>query len=535
MNPPRHATPRSLAPRLIVLGGVLACAALAARHVPSREWAAFLMGTASVTGDGSTLIAAMHDRFGTSLLILLGAMILAVSSGMALTLAARRIGLGLPSLLAFACRLLALVPVVALAWTAVGWIVGVKGWPVESLLPHHPAPDRDTWQLAAGREAWKWLVPCWLLALPVGAEFVARAHDCLRRRGASPLNAALHARGLKRSHIFHRHTLALARGELLEIARSLGFVALGWLVFVEDALGIPGWGAFFAAAIKSGDVRGMAASVYVAGWLAAAWCLLASIVRRGVVANVDRTSPDGAAPPPVASGSAGVLASVLAFTLLGCSFAQPPSAGGWMESWTALLSPLVHDLRLTAAACALAVVVAAVLGLLSRLMHRLHLSPRVTDTLALSPALVWALAACSLTGHARWVALGLFMAPAGARLMRAHWSALAGGGVMEAALVMGAGRFRAWRTHVLPGLLRLGLAWSLEAFAQLLVWLTLVETLRPSPASGRMASLGGAISLAKENVLADVRPVLAPALVAAICALFFRQLSHIVRPAPPSP
>lgn len=536
MIPPRSSANRSsnsfLPLRLIVLGGVLACALLAAGNVPSKEWADFLTGTAVVSSDGSTLIAAMHDRFGTSLLILLGAMILAVASGMALTLAARRIGLGLPSLLALVCRPLALLPVVALAWAAVGWIVGVKGWPIESLLPHHPAPDRDTWQLAAGREMWKWLVPCWVLALPLAAEFVVRCHECLRRWSRSPLNAALHARGVKRNRIFYQHTIALARAELLEIAQSLGFVSLGWLVFVGDVLGTPGWGAFFAAAIKNGDARGIAASVYVAGWLAAVWSLLVSIVRRVAVARTDRSHPPLDEPqPPLVPASTAALISVLLFSLLGCSFTSSNSTGAWLEPLTGLLSPLVRDLSLSAAACIAAAGSALVMLTLSFAARRLRLPLRSIDTLASSPVLVWVLAAAALLPAWRWLVFGLFIAPAGALIMRDRWRALADSGAMEASRAIGTSRFRAWRMHVMPELFRHGLAWALDAFATLLVWQTLVETLRPVAAADHLYSLGAAISRAKENVLTDVLPVLIPALIVAICALFFRLLSHIVRPA----
>lgn len=103
---------------------------------------------------------------------------------------------------------------------------------------------------------------------------------------------------------------------------------------------------------------------------------------------------------------------------------------------------------------------------------------------------------------------------------------------MEASRVMGTGRLRAWRMHIMPEMFRLVLAWALETMAVMLIWLTLIDSLRPAGME-RPASLGQVIAAAKEGVLSDLSPLLLPALIVAICALFFRQLSRIVRPAPP--
>lgn len=531
MMPPSHTRPAWLPLRLIALGAIAACAVLAWHHVPASEWLRFLAGKDVVSADGTTLLHAMRDRAGTTLLILISALLLAFTSGLALSFVATRIGFGLPSLFSLMGRLLAALPVVAIAWSAIGFIVGRQGWPIESLLPHHPAQDRDTWALTTGRQLWWWLVPSWILALPLMGDFMARTIEHLRELSHSPLLPALKARGLKRSAIHYRHTLPVAWPELLDHIEALGLLALGYLVFVKDALGIPGWGTFLAGAIESGDARGIAAAIYAAGWLAGAWCLLISVLWRMPVRHSWKARQIRSHHHPSTDLSATTVLSLLLLVLTCCSFVGSTTSD-WSSMLATCVSPLVHDLSAAAAGCALALAITITLGTACGSMRHLRFLLGVAETIAWSPTLVWALGLASLAKDASWLVLGLVVAPGGVTLVARRCRELLASGFMQASLSMGTGRLRAWRMHILPEMFRLVLAWTLETMAMLLIWLMLIDSLRPPGREG-ITSLGQAIGAAKEGVLSDLSPLLVPALIVAICALFFRQLSLIVRPGPP--
>lgn len=533
MIPSPRTRPGWLPLRLVILGAAMACAVLAWHRVPAMEWTRFLAGLEPVSADGTTLISAMRGRAGASLLIMITSMLLAVTTGLAVSLCVLRIGLGLPSLIALVGRFLSAMPVVAIAWTAIGVVVGHQGWPIESLLPHHPAQDRDTWALATGRELWWWLAPSWILALPLMGELVFRAIEGFRALDHSHFLPALQSRGLHRSAIRYRHLLPNVWPHLLDCIESLGLLALGYLVLVKEALGIPGWGSFLAIAMQNGDARGVAASIYAACWLGGAWCLLIAILRRFTVGRSGGTEP---VETPHHHQSHDMLTttvmSLLLLVLACCPFTASGTKSDWPSMLASFASPLVHDLGTAAGGCGLALAITLVLGTACGLTKRSNWLSGLMTTFAWSPTLVWFLALAGFAAHASWLVLGLVAAPGGVVLVARRWREIHASGFMEASLSVGAGRLHAWRLHVMPEMFRLILAWVLETFGTMLVWLSLIDSLR-SARPERATSLGQAISAAKENVLSDPQPLLIPALIVAICALFFRQLSLIVRPGPP--
>lgn len=535
MIPKPNTQPSLLPLRLILLGAAAGCGVLASQRVPSAEWSRFLAGLTVVGADGTTLATAMASRIGVTMMLVLTSVVLAAVSGFAVSFTALRIGLGLPWLAGFFGRLLAAMPVVALGWAAVGWIVGENGWPIESLLPYHPAKGRDTWELALGRRLWWWLVPCWALMLPLTGEFISQTLERFRRLRKSDLHQGLHARGLKRSVIHYHHTFPAVWPELLGIIKALGLLALGYAVLVEEALGIPGWGSFFSAAIKSGDVRGIAGSVYAAGWMSAAWCLCVSLLRF-LTAREAGTSSEPARPADFSSTNTAATAVSLALLVLSCcAFGEMPEFSAFAAMLGDYVSPFVHDLRMAAAGCAVALTLALMhSGLTAFFGWRL---PRlgITETIAWSPLLVWTLAAVALMRENDfvWIIPGIAAAFGGAVQITNRWRELQSSRAIEGSRAIGTGKIRAWRMHVMPELFRLVLSWILDTAATLMVWIALIDSLKSAAATRTPESLGLAIAAAKENVLSDLPPLIVPSLIVAICALFFNQLSRIVRPGPP--
>lgn len=534
MLPEPHTRPPWLPLRLIITSALLACGILAWGHVPSQEWGRFLAGLTIVSADGTTLATAMAGRLGTTLGIITASMLVAVTTGLAAGFLALRVGFGLPWLAGLAGRLIAALPVVPVAWAAVGIIVGRHGWPIDSLLPRPHPPDGETWQLALGRHLWWWVVPCGVLVLPLAGETLSRAIDLFSRGPRGDLALGLRARGIQRSAIHYHHTIPAVLPELLDFVQALGLLAAGYVVFVEKTLGVPGWGSFFAAAASAGDVRGIAGSIYMAGLMAALWCLCIDVVRH--LASRSRGPREGKPadtprPPPATPVAAGLALLVLVC----CSFTSPPAMPAGAAHLDVLIAPLVGDMWKVAAACAAAALIALVRGGLPAMFGALR-PPHVglLETLAWSPLLVWLIGVSAIVQRHEitWIIAGVAASFGGAVQVRRRWRELQAARAVEGSRAVGTSALGAWRMHVMPELLRTVFAWILKAAATLVVWLALIDSQEVPAPGAPPASLGLAIASAKENVLTDLPPMIAPALVIAICALFFRQLSRIVRPAP---
>ncbi len=508
---------------------------------PSAEAWQMLAGLSVVAGDGTTLGAAMADRAGASLLIVVLAVVLAACGGFAVAFAASWIGWGLPRAAGLAARLLALFPLAALGWAAVGFIVGRHGWPIESLLPHHPAPGRDTEMLALGRTVWWWSLPVLLLMLPLAGEICSETLDRFSSARSLPLTLGLRSRGLPGSWIHYRHLLPAVWPGLLDRLEWLGILGLGYLVFVEEALGVPGWGGFLADAVKAGDVRGIAGGLHAAGCLAAAWSSLAALVRWLTVAAAGGPRPVSWQRPvssPVMAAWITGSVLVLAAAAIGYGGADWISkTGAFASRYLPLLGNDLSALLLAALLAALlAVALAAARSGLAAVLSSAARFPRlgVLESLCWSPLLVWAAAFSAPMGRAAplWMLLGLLAAFALALEFRGFSQRLRARNTCEESISVGASRPVAWARHVLPGLLRCLLAGFLAAFSSLAVALVLLDSL-PAASGGAPGSLGAAISAAKENALSDRASILAPAALAAICALCFRQLIRIIHPGPP--
>ncbi len=146
--------------------------------------------------------------FIISLGLLLGALLLAVTTAMGLAAIARLPGGWTRWPLAVAGKGAALFPLSALAWAAIGLWAGRWGMPVGSLMAAAVDPTLLDFSSRLAQAVWWWVPPLFLLALPLTGEFLA---GLLVGREA-----------------FHRQV------------RRAGLLGIVLLAVIEDAFHLPG-------------------------------------------------------------------------------------------------------------------------------------------------------------------------------------------------------------------------------------------------------------------------------------------------------
>lgn len=529
MLPQLHKPPPWHAPRLVIASTLAALVIAAAHHTPLAQWPALLAGMIRLPGSGGeTLGAAMYWRAGPSFVILAASAFLAFAIALLVAFITRRIGLGLPHLAGLAGRALAVFPVAALGWGAIGLLIGKLGLPIESLLPRHTSALSEEARVASG--LWWWLVPVWLMTIPQAGALLSEIVDRLSQPLPQCLVKGLRARGLGQAQIRHRHELTLAWPALLDRLEGVGILALGYLVVIEDALRVPGWGAFIAEALRAGDAVAIAGGVYFGGWLAAGWSLVVFILRRMVVSRHAPATPVAWRP------GSGLLAQCVALVvMISAAIVLILRFGGLgaLDAMRAALQriaiPLTNDLADVLCAVALAGGAALVFAAVSKpgWLRRTAGWLLLAQTTAWSPLVLWAPLVVALAPQwPVWAVLAAFLAFEGASLLARRRLELESSEALAASRALGSTGLRAWRLHVLPGLLAAFLAWLPRAAASALLWLVLARFLQPRPGD---LSLGGAIAAAGPGVLDALPPLLEPAVVAAISALYLWELSRMIR------
>lgn len=263
MTPLPFSSPPRWLPLRLVLGGIAAAGLL---------W---------LTGDGNwqVLKAARFDglamRCVRSLVVLVIALMTAMCVGLAAGMLARRLGRHMEVLAAFGGRVLACVPVAALAWGFIGGWVGRLGWPVETLLPAQ-LPESVTWQITMARLLWEYLAPALLLAIPLAGEVTCAVVD--DAAATTHLDFALRARGVPTGWRLWRHHLRQLLPRLRARMQWLCLIACCYLIVVEDVLRFLGWGGWMAQAIGSGGVIGVAAGFVTGGGLMALLVLMMNVL-----------------------------------------------------------------------------------------------------------------------------------------------------------------------------------------------------------------------------------------------------------------
>jgi|GEM_PF-2619040 len=122
--------------------------------------------------------------------LLLGALLLGVTSALALAAVARRLGTWARWPLALMMKTLALFPLSALIWAGIGLWAGQWSLPVSSLMPAVGEADVTDFATRLAHLIWWWVPPVFFLSCPMTAELFVR-----RMIGISPLPVQVHRAG----------------------------------------------------------------------------------------------------------------------------------------------------------------------------------------------------------------------------------------------------------------------------------------------------------------------------------------------------
>lgn len=258
MNAQHFSSPPRWLPLRLLLGGVLAAVVLWLGG--DRDWQALQ----AEHFDGLWL------RCGNSLIVLVIALLLALSLGLAAGLLARRLGSWAEWCVGLLGRMLACLPIAAVAWGFIGVWIGHFGWPVETLLPTLLPEAPQPWQTTLARTLWEFLAPALLLAVPLTGEVM---HCVVEDADATvDLDFSLRARGVPRgAWLWHHHMRQML--PLLRVRmQSLCLIAPVYLIIVEDVLRFLGWGGWMAQAIRIGWVNGATMGFVTGGIMMALLC-----------------------------------------------------------------------------------------------------------------------------------------------------------------------------------------------------------------------------------------------------------------------
>ena len=511
MLPAPQSRPDWLPLRLVILSVIISvCMVLAG--------GASLMGAMRMLAESASLAPEPGGwvRAGSTLAMLCATMLIATSTGLAVAILLNGLGKGVLAVAMVAGRFVALVPVAALGWSFVGVWIGRMGMPIETLLPSLLMPRGETPELALGRWTWGWMAPVLLVAVPVTGETLARAAGWLHDADLSREELGLRARGVPLTRIYFHHRLAQWICLLGPQVQALGLVALGYFVVAEQILGLRGWGGWVAEAVLKGDRVQLAASVHIGGWLAAAWCVIASMFGGWKRAKVVKRHAFQHRQPWF-QGLAAIPLCVTIMAMLWLVRDDP-------LIWWRLVYP---DVALALAAAVSGSLVALVLTVLPRRFPLL----KMMESLGWAPWLLWAAVASSLTSlPSLGIALVLGIATGaigGWHLRQVRRITLA---AYEASIVTGISPGAAWARHVRPMQIQAAVAWLAESFGWLLLTVIVIRYLGASLMEQNSPGLGQNIASSASAVLSTPGDALIPGLVAALCALSFQLMGRIIQP-----
>jgi len=432
---------------------------------------------------------------------------------------------------------LAALPVVGVTWWCIGCIVNQAQLSVESLLPYTPPQDRDDWSMLLGRQLWSWLVPVWVITIPLTGWWLLAAVDALRVQRATRLPTP---------RDWRRAAWMLLRDRWI----ALFPVALVLAMLVEDAFGLRGWGSWLASSVRTGATLNVAAALYASGWLMAAWCLIAALWSRKSKAELAllKASVDASVNEADRKAHGNMIAwlwLMLALVMIALAIGagqdrtdwvakvvlpwfDPLLPMGWSEQLAKLLPGLWDDVHAAGSTLLESLVLAVSGGAAASILPRIANWPalRVLDSLCWWPFIVLGMAAAGQGNH-HWLSVALALP--GMQLLRDAVNQRQQSGCAQAAKALGGHALMRWWRHVLPPVAQSLAAWAMQSHGTALLLLILARALHgPSEAT----TLGSVLAGAKASALNDPAGVLRPTLLAALAVLCCWQLGRLARPHP---
>jgi ABC-type dipeptide/oligopeptide/nickel transport system permease component len=532
MLPSPHTRPRALALRSVLLGGLVAVGLLLWHGCSWRDCVALLFGQLAFGPAGSMHLLDLVPLALRSLGLVLAAMIVAATLGLTIGRALARANLNFARLAGMIGRFIAATPIVGLAWLTIMAAVRYGGLPIESLLPYEPPVESDTQALRWGRNLWAWLLPMWVLVLPLLGQWLNETTGRLRDAWPLPHRLGLDARGVRTSSRAHQHWWPMAWVALIELWGSLGLLALGYAIVVETLFALPGWGSFMGQAVRSTDSYALASGIYVSGWMAAIWAILTHILRAITGERDHQGEPSfkviRAAQTVWAEfrlygvlflvGGIGFCISVPLVTeplVATLQWLPEPARSIAQKCWPNLHS----DLQVLTTVLLLTLAITFLRGGMAWLSAgRSRWQAQMLETTEWAPLLVWAFAftAPSMVHEPVWLTLGIIAGVTGARRFRDLGIQLRSLPHVDAAKLLGGPWLSRWMRHVAPLLFQWLSSWLLNVMGTSLLWLVCLQSLVEPDIAAQSTGLGYSISNASIDVLNRPQEVLWPTLLTAV-------------------
>lgn len=521
------------APSYLPVRAFLVCAVLA---LGLLQWSSatlgdsfeLLIGVLPVGMNAESLVMVLVQRALPTFLLITLALTMGLSSALALSMAISGAGGRVSRTVGWLGRAMVGVPPMLWAFGLVFLLVSVWRLPVETLFPYDPPAGMEPATVRLGRALWAWIAPALVLAAPVFGmalfSFTHRLSVLLK----DPMLGPLKSRGLSRATIKYRHLMPELRVHLARLARPSAALLLAFAIPVEHIFMVEGWGAFAADALKLQHPLQLAATVYLAGIMLAAWYVLLDLGdKRSLPPAMEHVEDVEQTQNRVCAVAGGLLAVALLTALW-----WTPAGSAWQTAWELTWREAGGSLAISLLSTLLVVV--SGLAISPARWPRLFPKTGLAATLAAMPLLLLWMTFSSLPGVPTvtiWGLLVLATAIPGMAAFHATYRENNFHRLAETSFSLGRGHWGYWWDHLFLNALPSLLNWLLRTASTVLIWKGVFDFLcasRPDVASstptwGRMMAQNAA------RFLDEPLEVAAPALLMALWALSFRLLSRAFR------
>lgn len=487
----------------------------------------FLIGMLPVGLNAESLIMVLVQRAVPTFALITLALVLGLSLALAVAMLISSAGARFSKSVGWVGRALVGVPPMFWAWGSIYLIVHQWELPVETLFPYNPPAEMEPLLVRWGRALWAWMVPAVVLSTPV---FGMALFSFTHRLGVllkDPMLGPLKSRGLSRAAIKYHHLVPELRIHLMRLARPCAAMLLACAIPVELIFQFGGWGSFAADAVRLQHPLQLAASLYLAGIMMAAWYAVFDLGdNRSLPPAMEHVEDEEQTQSRVCFIAGAALALALLVTPYWAVDASP-----WRMAWLLTLGE--------AGLCLVGSLLAALVVMGSSFLAASIRRPQqfrqtgLAATLATAPLLLLWMMLASLPGYEKLglpVMLGLSALPG---VVAFHASCRDASALLlaQASRSLGRNRWGAWWDHAFLNALPSLLNWLLRNAATLLVWKGIYDYLcafrenTADPAS----SWGGLMARSSPRLLDDPISLAAPAILMALWGLAFRLLSRAFR------